>query len=65
VTAALLMASATLLAANALIGVCSAAVLALLALRTPKEEQLLIARFGDEYRDYMAATGRFLPRFPR
>lgn len=30
--------------------------------RTLKEEQNLIARFGDDYRRYMAQTGRFLPR---
>jgi protein-S-isoprenylcysteine O-methyltransferase Ste14 len=62
VTAALLMASVTLLTANWLIGISSVAVLALLAVRTPKEEQMLIERFGQEYRDYMARTGRFFPR---
>ena len=62
VTAALLMASATMLTANWLIGVSSVAVLALLAIRTPKEERMLIERFDQKYRDYMAKTGRFLPR---
>jgi protein-S-isoprenylcysteine O-methyltransferase Ste14 len=62
VTAALLMASVTLLTANWLIGVSSVAVLALLAARTPKEEQKLIERFGQDYRDYTARTGRFFPR---
>jgi protein-S-isoprenylcysteine O-methyltransferase Ste14 len=62
VTAALLMASVTLLTANWLIGVSSVAVLALLTIRTPKEEQMLIERFGQEYRDYMAMTGRFFPK---
>lgn len=33
-----------------------------LAWRTRKEEQNLIARFGEDYRLYMAQTGRFLPR---
>jgi protein-S-isoprenylcysteine O-methyltransferase Ste14 len=61
VTAVLLMASVTLLTANWLIGVSSLVVLALLAIRTPKEEQMLIERFGQEYRDYMARTGRFVP----
>jgi len=65
VTAALLMASLTLLTANWLIGVSSLAVMALLALRTPKEEQKLIERFGDDYRRYMATTGRYLPRLSR
>src|SRR5260221_3835773 len=33
----------------------------LLALRTPNEEAHLIEQFGDEYREYMKTTGRFLP----
>lgn len=65
VTAALLMISVTLLTANWLIGLSSLLVLSLLAIRTPKEEQMLIARFGDEYRSYMASTGRFCPRLLR
>lgn len=34
-----------------------------MAIRTPKEEANLIAKFGDEYRRYMQRTGRFLPKF--
>ncbi|MEN9563069.1 MAG: hypothetical protein RIR73_1313 [Chloroflexota bacterium] len=34
----------------------------LMAIRTPKEEANLIAKFGDEYRVYMKRTGRFLPK---
>ena len=30
--------------------------------RTPREERMLLARFGDDYRAYMARTGRYLPR---
>ena len=30
--------------------------------RTNKEEENLIARFGDDYRGYMERTGRFFPR---
>jgi protein-S-isoprenylcysteine O-methyltransferase Ste14 len=33
-----------------------------MAVRTPKEEANLIEKFGDEYREYMNRTGRFLPR---
>jgi protein-S-isoprenylcysteine O-methyltransferase Ste14 len=62
VTAALLMASVTVLTANWLIGLASLTVLALLAIRTPKEEQMLIHRFGQQYQAYMARTGRFLPK---
>jgi protein-S-isoprenylcysteine O-methyltransferase Ste14 len=64
-TAALLMASVTVLTANWFIGFSSVAVLALLAIRTPKEEQMLIERFGQQYRDYMTMTGRFIPRIGR
>ena len=62
VTAAVLMASVTILAANWLIGVSSLIVMGLLAIRTPKEERMLIDKFGQQYRDYMATTGRFFPR---
>ncbi len=63
VAAALLMASVTILTANWLIGLTSLIVLVLLAIRTPKEEEMLIERFGNEYREYMKRTGRFLPQF--
>ena len=33
-----------------------------MAIRTPKEEENLIEKFGDEYRNYMKRTGRFLPK---
>lgn len=33
-----------------------------MAIRTPREEANLIAKFGDEYREYMKRTGRFLPK---
>jgi protein-S-isoprenylcysteine O-methyltransferase Ste14 len=32
-------------------------------LRVPKEEEMLIAEFGDEYREYMKNTGRIIPKF--
>ena len=63
VTAALLMSSVTLLTANWLIGVTS--LIVLLTVRTPKEEAMLIERFGEQYRDYMTKTGRFVPRLFR
>jgi protein-S-isoprenylcysteine O-methyltransferase Ste14 len=34
-----------------------------MAMRTPKEEANLIEKFGEEYREYMKHTGRFLPKF--
>jgi protein-S-isoprenylcysteine O-methyltransferase Ste14 len=64
VTTALVMVSVTLLTANWLIGLGCLAVLAMLAIRTPKEEQVLIERFGQRYLDYMARTGRYFPKIP-
>jgi protein-S-isoprenylcysteine O-methyltransferase Ste14 len=34
-------------------------------LRTPREEQLMLETFGEEYQDYMLCTGRILPRLGR
>lgn len=31
--------------------------------RIPREEQMLIEAFGEEYREYMKHTGRFFPKF--
>ena len=33
-----------------------------MATRSPKEEANLIEKFGDEYREYMKHTGRYLPK---
>lgn len=35
----------------------------ILVARVPREEQMMIERFGDEYREYMKRTGRFLPKW--
>jgi protein-S-isoprenylcysteine O-methyltransferase Ste14 len=37
-------------------------VIAGLVVRVPKEEQMMIEQFGDEYRAYMGRTGRFFPK---
>lgn len=37
----------------------------LILLRVGKEEAMLLARFGDEYRDYAGRTGRLLPPLSR
>lgn len=31
--------------------------------RVPKEEQMMIEAFGDEYKAYMQRTGRYFPKF--
>ena len=55
----------TLLMANWFPAVAGAFVLTLVVIRTQKEEENLIERFGDEYRDYMQRVGRFFPRLHR
>ncbi len=47
--------------ANCLIALLFSLVFVLLALRTAREESYLIARFGDQYREYMTRVGRFFP----
>ena len=51
-----------LLSANLLLLVLFVSASMLLALRAPVEERMLLKEFGDEYRDYMRRTGRFLPK---
>lgn len=60
---ALLILALSLLAANWFFLLMGVTVVGLLLIRTRKEEELLVARFGDSYREYMSQTGRFLPRF--
>ena len=57
--------SLALLAANWFIALAGAIAFPILMARLPKEEEKLLERFGDEYREYMARTGRLFPRFRR
>jgi protein-S-isoprenylcysteine O-methyltransferase Ste14 len=57
------LAALALLAANSLILLPTLALLALLYTSIGEEEAMLIDRFGDEYREYMKRTPRFIPRF--
>jgi len=50
------------IADNWFIGLLAIFALILLAARVPNEEAHLIEKFGDEYRQYIKRTGRFLPR---
>ncbi len=59
---AMAMAADSLVTANWFLALTGAIVVALIAIRTRTEEQKLIERFGDEYRQYMERTGRFVPR---
>ena len=51
-----------LVTANWFIGLTGGLAVVLIVMRTRTEEQKLIDRFGDAYRDYMERTGRFIPR---
>ena len=53
----------SVLAANwFMLGMACAAFLGIAGLVIPREEAELIQKFGDEYREYRARTGRFAPR---
>lgn len=55
-----------LTSANWLVGLLNlGAVTWMCLVRIPDEEQMMVDRFGDHYRQYMAKTGRLLPRFDR
>jgi protein-S-isoprenylcysteine O-methyltransferase Ste14 len=41
------------------------AVATLWLVRVPREERMMLGRFGEEYRQYMARTGRLVPRIKR
>ena len=59
---ALFVVSISLMMANWFVIVSGTVMFALLAIRSHTEEQKLLERFGEPYRAYRAATGRFLPR---
>jgi protein-S-isoprenylcysteine O-methyltransferase Ste14 len=62
-SAAMLTLASFLAAANGFFLAAGGVVFLVLAVRTRKEEENLIARFGDDYRNYMQRTGRFVPRW--
>lgn len=51
-----------LLSANILILLVWLVAFLLIVVRTPIEEQYLIAAFGNDYETYMQRTGRYLPK---
>jgi protein-S-isoprenylcysteine O-methyltransferase Ste14 len=55
----------SLITANAFLAIVGTAAFLVMVARTSIEEQKLIDRFGDGYREYMRHTGRFLPRLRR
>jgi protein-S-isoprenylcysteine O-methyltransferase Ste14 len=61
-SAALVISGNSLVAANWFFFVAGCLMFTLLVIRTRKEEEKLVERFGDAYRQYMRRTGRFFPR---
>jgi protein-S-isoprenylcysteine O-methyltransferase Ste14 len=59
---ALAVGANSLTAANWFLFISGGLVFTLLVIRCAREEENLILRFGNRYRDYMDRTGRFLPR---
>ena len=59
---ALAVVANSLIAANWFLFLTGAIVFVLIIIRTRKEEELLVARFGVAYRQYIERTGRFLPK---
>lgn len=52
-----------LLTTNWLFVILVALVIVGLILRVPREEQMMIDAFGDEYQTYMTKTGRYIPKW--
>ncbi len=60
--AALAFVANSLVTANWFLALTGGIAFGLLVLRTRIEEEKLIERFGEDYKEYMKRTGRFLPR---
>jgi len=52
-----------LVSANLLFLIYYVLAILLIILRIPKEERMMLEKFGEEYRVYMKRTGRLLPYF--
>lgn len=59
------LASLSLISANLLMMLASAIVVILILNRIPREERMMIERFGAKYQEYMNRTGRLLPRLKK
>lgn len=62
VASGMAVAANSLVTANWFLALTGAILIALFVIRTKTEEEKLVERFGDEYRNYMERTGRFIPR---
>ena len=61
--AVMFLGSLSILSANLLIILPTIVLIILLYAQLPDEESMLLERFGDDYREYMKRTPRFIPRF--
>ena len=52
-----------LVTANWCFALLAAAMIAGMVVRVPREEQMMLDKFGEEYRTYMGRTGRFFPKY--
>ncbi len=59
---ALAVVANSLVTANWFLALTGGIAFGLIVLRTRTEEEKLIQRFGEDYKEYMERTGRFLPR---
>jgi protein-S-isoprenylcysteine O-methyltransferase Ste14 len=59
------MIAESLVMANWFLALTGGLTVLLIFIRTAREEANLLARFGDNYRQYMETTGRFFPRLGR
>jgi len=61
--AVIFLGSLAIISANLLTILPTVVLIILLYAQLPDEESMLLERFGDDYREYMKRTPRFLPRF--
>jgi len=54
--------SIALISTNLIIIILMVLTIISIIIRLPKEEEMLIFEFGDEYKNYMNNTGRFFPK---
>jgi protein-S-isoprenylcysteine O-methyltransferase Ste14 len=57
------IASLAVVAANWFFVLAAAGTIAVLVVRTPKEEQMMLSMFAARYVEYMKRTGKYLPRW--
>jgi protein-S-isoprenylcysteine O-methyltransferase Ste14 len=57
------IAGLAIVAANWFFVLAAAGTIAVLVVRTPKEEQMMLSMFAARYEEYMKRTGRYLPRW--